>query len=60
MSALSTVSTVFAVSALSTVSTIFQGLKRGLIVSKRLTEAHIWLIVNMIRAFEAIVVVIIN
>ena len=23
-----------------------QGLKRGLVVSKRLTEAHIWLIVN--------------
>ena len=27
-----------------------QGLKRGLVVSKRLIEAHIWLIVNLIRA----------
>ena len=26
-----------------------QELKRGLVVSKRLTEAHIWLIVNLIR-----------
>ena len=27
-----------------------QGLKRGLVVSKRLIEVHIWLIVNIIRA----------
>ena len=27
-----------------------QGLKRGLVVSKRLIEAHIWLLVNLIRA----------
>ena len=27
-----------------------QGLKRGLVVSKRLTEAYIWLIINLTRA----------
>ena len=26
-----------------------QGLKKGLVVSKRLTEAHIWLIVNLVE-----------
>ena len=33
-----------------------QGLKRGLVVSKRLTEAHIWLIVNLIRAIVETIV----
>ena len=32
------------------IRTKLQGLKRGLVVSKRLTEAHIWLIVKLIKA----------
>ena len=36
--------------AMYTISGIMQGLKRGLVVSKRLIKAHIRLIVNLIRA----------